>query len=186
MAGLIAAVGPCRLPVRRPRFASLVRAIVAQQVSTAAARAVYGRLRGAAGGHISAKRLASLDETQLRLAGLSRQKTDYVRDLTGRVLRRELCLESVSKLSDDDVIAQLTRIKGIGRWTAEMFLIFVLNRPDVLPVDDLGIQKGFARVYGLRRRPGPDRMRNLAHCWQPYRTVGCWYLWRSLDALPDS
>jgi DNA-3-methyladenine glycosylase II len=181
MARLIAGVGACELPRRHGRYASLVRAILSQQVSTSAARTILGRLRLAAGGHLSAERIAGLDDARLRAVGLSRQKAGYVRDLSARVLSGDLRLDHVHKLDDEAVIAHLTQVKGIGRWTAEMFLMFVLNRPDVLPVDDLGIQNGFMRLYGLRKRPTAERMQALASPWRPYRTIGCWYLWRSLD-----
>ena len=184
MAVAIQRIGPYRLPVRRGRYAALIRAITGQQVSTAAARSVYERLRREAGGHVSADRVAGLSAVRLRGCGLSRQKVSYVVDLTERVRCGALRLDRMVGLDDEAVIEELVAVRGIGRWTAEMFLIFVLGRPDVLPVDDLGIQKGFERVYSLRKRPGPDRMRALAKPWRPYRTVASWYLWRSTDPTP--
>jgi len=185
MAALIDVVGPCTLTARRGRYASLVRAIVGQQVSTAAARTIYARLEAAAGGRVGAAAIAAVDDATLRSAGLSGQKVSYVRDLTERVVGGDLSLQRISALDDEEVIAQLTRVRGVGRWTAEMFLMFVLMRGDVLPVDDLGIQNAFARVYRMRAKPSAERMQQLARAWRPWRTVGCWYLWRALE-LPAS
>lgn len=184
MAEVIDAIGPCALPARRGRFKSMVRAIVSQQISVKAAQSVFARVTGAAGGFVTAERIGRLSMDELRACGLSGQKASYIDDLARRVRTGELRLDRVGRLDDEGVIEHLTQVRGIGRWTAEMFLMFVLNRPDVLPVDDLGIQNGFARVYDLRKRPDPRRMERLAAPWRPYRTVGCWYLWRSLDSLP--
>jgi len=181
MGALIEAVGPCTLTVRRNRYASLVRAIIGQQVSTAAARTIYGRLEAAAGGRMAAAAVATLDDATLRAAGLSGQKVSYIRDLTGRVVSGELRLLRLSSLDDEAVVAELTQVRGIGRWTAEMFLMFVLLRGDVLPVDDLGIQNAFRKFYRMRARPSAARMQQLAKVWRPWRTVGCWYLWRALE-----
>lgn len=181
IAALIDAVGPCTLSVRRGRYASLVRAIVGQQVSTAAARTIYGRLQAAAGGRVAAAAVAALNDATLRSAGLSGQKVLSVRDLTERVVGGDLRLQRLSSLDDEAVIEDLTRVRGIGRWTAEMFLMFVLLRGDVLPVDDLGIQNAFRKFYSMRARPSAARMQQLARPWRPWRTVGCWYLWRGLE-----
>jgi DNA-3-methyladenine glycosylase II len=181
MRKVIRSVGPFGIAARRPRYAALVRAVVGQQVSTGAARALYGRLRVAAGGVVSAARVGALGEGELRAVGLSRQKAAYVRDLSERVVSGRLDLARVARLEDAAVIAELTAVKGVGVWTAQMFLMFVLHRPDVLPVGDLGIQKGFANVYGLEQLPRPVWMEDTAARWRPYRTVGSWYLWRSLD-----
>jgi len=127
---------------------------------------------------------AALSDDQLRGAGMSRQKTGYLRDLCEKVSARNLDLESLDELIDEDVIASLVTIKGIGRWSAEMFLIFRLLRPDVLPVGDLGIITAVQKAYGLRKRPTPDRLRKIGEVWRPYRSVASWYLWRSLDNEP--
>jgi DNA-3-methyladenine glycosylase II len=182
MARLITRVGPCRLPSRRPRYATLVRAIVGQQLSAGAARTVYGRLRQKAGGHISPERIARLRFSDLTEVGLSKSKATYVHDLAASVLSGEIRLDRLHLLDDQDVIERLIAVKGVGRWTAEMFLIFVLNRPDRLPVEDVGLQRGFVRVYGLDGRVSTEVMERIAEPWRPYRSVGCWYLWRSLDA----
>jgi DNA-3-methyladenine glycosylase II len=182
MRAVIERVGGCRLGMRRPRYAALVRAVVGQQVSTGAARSMYERLRQAAGGVVSAERVARLGDADLRGAGLSRQKAAYVRDLSERVVEGRLDLRRLGRLDDAAVLEALIEVKGVGVWTAQMFLMFVLHRPDVLPVGDLGIQKGFARVFELRRLPSAVWMERAARDWRPYRTVGSWYLWRSLDS----
>ena len=115
---------------------------------------------------------------------MSRQKSAYFRDLCDKVLSGALPLDSLESMTDDEVIAALTQVKGIGRWSAEMFLMFRLHRPDVLPVDDLGIVNAIKRVYRLRKKPDADRIRKIGEAWRPYRSVACWYLWRSLDNEP--
>lgn len=182
MAGVIDEVGPCAMPQRRPRFASLVQSIISQQVSTKAATSIRNRVRSAAGGHLTAQRLHRMDDASLRACGLSGRKAEYIAALAQGVVDGTIRLDHLHRHDDEAIIEELTALRGIGRWTAEMFLMFVLGRPDVLPVDDLGIQNGFAAVYELDSRPDADSMRALAEPWRPFRTVGCWYLWRSLDA----
>jgi DNA-3-methyladenine glycosylase II len=185
LAAIIKHHGPCGLGAVRDRFdhfAMLVRAIVFQQLSTKAATTIHGRLVA----HMpdskpSAETLAALDDEQLRAAGISRQKAAYLRDLSQKVLSGALPLERVDVMSDEDVVVALTQVKGIGRWTAEMFLIFRLQRPDVLPVGDLGIVNAIQKAYRLRKKPTPDRLRKLGEVWRPYRSIAAWYLWRSLD-----
>ena len=183
LAAVIDRVGPCRLRKRRGHFAMLVSAIVGQQVSGAAARTIYGRLcETLGGGAPTAEAVLAASDDALRAAGLSRQKLSYLRDLAEKVDRKQVRLQGLGRLEDEAIVEHLTQVRGIGRWTVEMFLMFVLNRPDVLPVDDLGSQKVFVHVYGLRKMaPTPARMRQLAAPWQPYRTVGAWYLWRCLE-----
>ena len=125
--------------------------------------------------------IAATPDARLRAAGISPQKLGYIRDLCARTLDGSLALETLPELSDDEVIAALTSVKGIGRWTAEMFLMFRLHRPDVLPVGDLGIVKAVQRAYRLRTAPTPVRLTRLGENWRPYRSVACWYLWASLD-----
>jgi DNA-3-methyladenine glycosylase II len=127
--------------------------------------------------------VAALSDEQFRAAGISRQKALYLRDLCEKVGSGAVPLTQVDDLSDEEVITALTQVKGIGRWTAEMFLIFRLQRPDVLPLNDLGIINAIQRAYGLRKKPTPDRMRKLGEAWRPYRSVASWYLWRSLDPV---
>lgn len=181
---LIRRHGPCGLAdaVRADHFTALVRAIIFQQLSTKAASTIYGRvLQLMPGGAFTPAALAALSDADLKRAGVSRQKAIYLRDLCSKVVSGEVQLDGVDALDDEGVIAALTAVKGVGRWTAEMFLMFRLLRPDVLPVGDLGIQTAVQRVYHLRARPTPDRLRSLADRWRPYRSVACWYLWRSLD-----
>jgi len=137
------------------------------------------------GGVATPESIEKTTDEQLRAAGLSRQKIAYVRDLAKHASTGDLPLHDLKTLSDDDVIAAITRVKGLGRWSAEMFLMFRLHRADVLPVDDLGIVVAVQRLYGLRKRPKPDRLRKIAEPWRPYRTVACWYLWRSLENTED-
>jgi len=165
-------------------FRALVHAIIAQQLSTKAAATIERRVSALFAGPASPKALATVTDTQLRAAGMSFQKIRYLRDLCARVEDGSLNLKAVHELSDEDVIAALTQVKGIGRWTAEMFLMFRLHRPDVLPVGDLGIVKAVQRAYGLRKVPSPERLRRLGEPWRPYRSVACWYLWASLDNAP--
>jgi DNA-3-methyladenine glycosylase II len=179
--------GPCGLAAaqRADHFSALVRAITFQQLSTKAASTIYNRMVALMpGGVPTPEGFAALSDDQLRGAGMSRQKTGYLRDLCEKVSSRKLDLDSLDELSDEEVIASLVTIKGIGRWSAEMFLIFRLLRPDVLPVGDLGIITAVQKVYGLRKRPNPDRLRKIGDAWRPYRSVASWYLWRSLDNEP--
>jgi DNA-3-methyladenine glycosylase II len=163
-------------------FAALMKAIVSQQLSTKAAHTIYTRLMSLFDGHPTPRALASLTDAQLRGVGLSGQKLRYMRDLGDKVHDGSLPLQALDTMTDDEVIASLTQVKGIGRWTAEMFLMFRLHRPDVLPVDDLGIVKAVQKAYGLRKMPSPDRLTRIGEAWRPYRSVACWYLWRSLNA----
>jgi DNA-3-methyladenine glycosylase II len=185
LAAIIRQHGPCGLGAARDRFdhfAMLVRAIVFQQLSTKAATTIHNRLldRVPAGVPL-AQGLATLTDEQLRAAGISRQKAGYLRDLCAKVLAGAVPLDVIETMTDEEVIAALTKVKGIGRWTAEMFLIFRLQRPDVLPLGDLGIVTAIQKAYGLRKKPTPDRMRKLGEAWRPYRSIASWYLWRSLE-----
>jgi DNA-3-methyladenine glycosylase II len=166
-------------------FSALVRTITSQQLSTKAAATIHRRiLELMPAGVATPEALERISDDQLRAAGLSRQKIAYVRDLARHAVSGDLPLHTLNALSDDDVIAAITRVKGLGQWSAEMFLMFRLRRADVLPVDDLGIVTAVQRLYGLRKRPKPDRLRKIAEPWRPYRTVACWYLWRSLENTP--
>lgn len=198
MAALIARVGPCRLGVAAPQagpaiytedhYAGLVDAIVSQQLSPKAASTIFGRVRALGldeQGRLVPARLLEAPETKLREAGLSGAKASFIRDLSARVHRGELVLDALEALRDDEVVAELCQVKGIGRWTAEMFLMFRLGRPDVLPVGDLGVQKGFVKLFGLKKMPPPpERMEKLARPFRPYRSVACWYMWRLNEEKP--
>jgi len=174
---------PLDSPVMDP-FTALMRTITAQQISTKAAATIFGRLAGLLPASATPDALLALSDAQLRQAGLSRQKSSYLRDLATKVSNGELPVHSLHELTDDEVIEAIVKVKGLGRWSAEMFLMFRLRRPDVLPVDDLGIVTAIQRAYGLRKRPDAKRIRKIGEAWRPYRTVACWYLWRSLDNEP--
>jgi 3-methyladenine DNA glycosylase/8-oxoguanine DNA glycosylase len=185
MARVIDTIGTCTLSLRDQgsHFDAICRSIVFQQLSGKAAATIHGRFEGLYGGRspLPAELTETTDE-KLRSVGLSRGKSAYLKDLATRVVSGELPVETLHELSDDDVIAALTRVKGIGRWTAQMFLMFRLGRPDVLPDLDLGIQKGIQRAYRLRKLPSPERVKKIGAKWTPYRTIASWYLWRLLDA----
>jgi DNA-3-methyladenine glycosylase II len=166
-------------------FSALVRTIVGQQLSTKAAATIHRRLLELLpDGIATPEALDALTDAQLRQVGMSRQKSSYVRDLSAKAASGELHLDRLAEMTDDQVIEALTKVKGLGRWSAEMFLMFRLRRPDVLPVDDLGIVNAIHRLYKLRKRPDAKRIRRLGEAWRPYRTVACWYLWRSLENTP--
>jgi DNA-3-methyladenine glycosylase II len=165
-------------------YLALSRAIVGQQLSTKAAASIWAKFEHLFDGSPSPEGIAGADGELLRSAGLSSSKIAYLKDLAGRVASGELDLGRIGELSDEDVIAELTEIKGIGRWTAEMFLIFHLGRPDVLSTGDLGIRRAIQIAYGLDDLPGPTDLERLAEPWRPQRTLACLYLWRSLHATP--
>jgi len=182
IAALIRRHGPCGLAKAQHEdtFTALVHAIVSQQLSTKAAATIARRFDALFDGPPTPAAVALVDDAQLRAVGLSSQKVRYIRDLCARISDGSLPLDRVNELADEDVILSLTRVKGIGRWTAEMFLMFRLHRPDVLPMDDLGILKAVQRAYGLRKLPRPERLTKIGEPWRPYRSVACWYLWASL------
>lgn len=185
LARLIRTHGPCALGTRarRDSFAALVRAIIFQQLATAAATTIHGRVMTALGGRTCpppARWQSTPDET-LRAAGLSGQKLRYIRDLCQHVDAGTIDVRGLHRLDDDAVIAALTQVKGVGRWTAEMFLMFQLNRPDVLPLGDLGVVTGLARVYGDGTKLSADAMTAIGETWRPYRSIGSWYMWRALE-----
>jgi DNA-3-methyladenine glycosylase II len=184
LASVILANGPCGLAdaQRADHFSALVRAITFQQLSTKAASTIYGRLVALMpGGTPTPEALATVTDEQMRAVGISRQKTVYLRDLCAKVATGALDLDALESMADEEVIAALVQVKGIGRWSAEMFLMFRLHRPDVLPVSDLGIVTAIQKVYGLRKKPTADRIRRIGDAWRPYRSVASWYLWRSLE-----
>jgi 3-methyladenine DNA glycosylase/8-oxoguanine DNA glycosylase len=164
-------------------FDAIARSIVFQQLSGKAAGTIHGRFQGLYGGRtpLPAELVETSDE-KLRGIGLSRQKSAYLKDLAARVVAGDLPVETLHELTDDEIITALTQVKGIGRWTAQMFMMFRLGRPDVLPDLDLGIQKGIQRAYKLRKLPPPERVKKIGAKWAPYRTIASWYLWRLLDA----
>jgi DNA-3-methyladenine glycosylase II len=190
LANIIRRHGACQLGAVRDRFdhfEMLVRAIVFQQLSTRAATTIHTRLLALMpDGKPTAPLLRTLTDEQFRSVGISRQKAGYLRDLSEKVAAGAVPLAEVDALDDEAVITALTQVKGIGRWTAEMFLIFRLQRLDVLPVGDLGIITAIQKAYRLRKKPTPQRMQKIAEAWRPYRSVASWYLWRSLDNEPPT
>jgi DNA-3-methyladenine glycosylase II len=194
MAGIIERVGPCELGSRTDRggpasdhYGALVRAIVGQQLSVTAARAIYGRLMERFGGRPPApQELLDQEPEELRAAvGLSRAKVAFLRSLAEHVLSGELELDRLHELGDDEVVAELTAVKGLGEWTSHMFLMFQLDRPDVLAVGDLGIRRAVERAYALPDLPSAAELAELAEPWRPYRSAACRLLWRSLSNSPE-
>lgn len=184
MHGLVKRVGPCRLDrrVAPDPFQALLRAIVAQQVSAKAARTVYDRILALAGTEaVTAPTLLALDEAALQSTGLGPTKTRYVRDLATHVVDGRLPLATLGDLDDAAVIRALTDVRGIGTWTAEVFLIFQLQRLDVFPAADLALLTAIQRIYRKRQRPTPAQARRFAERWRPYRSIASWYLWRSIE-----
>jgi DNA-3-methyladenine glycosylase II len=189
MRRIIERVGPCRMGDRlQPnRFRALVEAIIYQQLAWQAAKTIAGRFCALYGGDgmnprgkfPRAEQILATPARRLRSVGLSRQKIAYIRDIASRTVSGALPLSRLGRMSDEAVIDCLTAVKGIGRWTAEMFLIFSLRHLDVLPVDDLGVQHAVRGAYGLRRLPSEEKLREIGDPWRPYRTVATWYLWRS-------
>ncbi len=188
MAGIIAEVGACRIARRRQRFQALARAIVFQQLAGSAARAIYNRIVALYPGRafpLPEQVLATPDEV-LRRAGLSAKKIIYLKDLATHVHQSRLRFNRFARMADEEIIADLTRVKGIGRWSAEMFLMFNLGRPDVLPAGDLGVRNAVARAYKMRKPPTPKELLAMGEKWRPFRTAAAWYLWQSIDVkLPD-
>ena len=179
---IITAVGSYAIITGGDPFQSLVRSIMYQQLAGSAADAIHGRfLRLYGGKHPSPTRLAATPSADLRSIGLSSRKVEYLKGLATDIASGKLNLASLAQMEDEEVIGQLTTVRGIGRWTAEMFLILCLARPDVLPVGDLGLQRAMQKVYGLRKLPTQKRMEEIAKSWRPYRSVATWYMWRSLE-----
>lgn len=186
LARLIERAPRCDMTTRdrreRDLFGSLLRAIVYQQLSGKAAGTILGRVEALFDGAPEPAELLALPDDVLRGAGLSRNKTRAVRDLAARTLDGTVpTLSELETLDDETVIQRLVRVRGIGRWTVEMLLMFRLRRPDVLPVDDLGVRKGFMLTYALSDLPKPAELRARAECWRPYRSVASWYLWRAVE-----
>jgi len=181
-------IGPCLMAdrQRKDHLSALVGAIVSQQLSTKAAATIFGRFTALFPEHHipHAAAIEGVSDHQLRIVGFSGQKIGYLRDLCARIADGRLNLDELEALEDEVVIERLTAVRGFGRWTAEMFLMFRLHRPDVLPVDDLGIVNAVQRLYRMRKRPKADRIRKLGEAWRPYRSVASWYLWQTLRNEP--
>jgi DNA-3-methyladenine glycosylase II len=181
-------VGPPQVrPPQDTYFAALCRSIVFQQLAGKAAAAIYGRFVQAAGPELTHQSVLAATEADLRAAGLSAAKTASLRDLAAKVGDATVPLDGIEALSDDEIVARLVSVRGIGRWTAEMFLIFQLRRPDVWPVDDLAVRRGYAVMHGLDEWPKPRELEQLGEAYRPWRTVAAWYCWRMTDVvLPAS
>jgi DNA-3-methyladenine glycosylase II len=193
MGGLVKRLGPMSIAERRRRrgqrpddaYGALLRAVVGQQLSTKAARTIYGRVIALFDGEDpSPERLLEAEETALRGAGLSGRKVEYLRDLAAHVISGELELDRLDALGDEEVIAEIVAVRGLGQWTAEMFLMFHLGRPDVVSGGDLGIRRAIQIEYGMDEMPTPDEVVERAEPWRPHRTLACVYLWESLAAVP--
>jgi DNA-3-methyladenine glycosylase II len=180
-------IGPCLMAdrQRKDHLSALVGAIVNQQLSTKAAATIFARFAALfPDDKIDAAAIEKMSDATLRGVGLSGQKIGYLRDLTARIADGRLNLDELDALPDEEVIERLTAVKGFGRWTAEMFLMFRLHRPDVLPAGDLGIVNAIQRLYRLRKRPDPKRILKMGEIWRPYRSVASWYLWQTLRERP--
>lgn len=183
LAKIIQEAGPYRITYGEPRFENLVRSIVSQQLNGKVARTIFGRLHEAAGEEeLTPAGILRLRPEKMRKLGLSAGKTLYIRELAKHTKQGKVVFEQLPEMEDAEVIEHLTQVKGIGVWTAQMFLMFSLRRHDVLPVGDLGIRMAMKAAYGLEDLPKPAEMEKIAAAWRPYATVACWYLWRSLDA----
>lgn len=205
LSSLIQRVGRYGIQYREPNFETLVRSIVYQQLSGKVAAVIFGRLAGlTSGGKLTPQAILRLTPAKMRKAGLSKQKTAYIRDLARKTARGALKFETLTEMADHEVIERLTQVKGIGVWTAHMFLMFTLRRPNILPVGDFGVRMAMYRHYldkrarhgaaknGVGKRKGkakkvtiklptPEQMEKIAKGWEPYRSIACWYLWQSLD-----
>jgi len=181
LAEIIARVGPYRLKTRKATFETLAKSITFQQLSGKAAGTIFGRLKAAAGGRLTPRAFLRLNEQQLRGCGLSRQKIASISDLAQRAARGEIRFSQLQHLTDDEVISRLCRVRGVGVWTVQMFLMFALERPNVMPLSDLGIRNAVQKAYNLPAAPKPADLARIAERWHPYCSIATWYLWRSLE-----
>jgi DNA-3-methyladenine glycosylase II len=180
LAAIIESVGPCRMEFGAPEFHSLAEAIVYQQLNGKAAVTIFKRFTALTGDPVTPKGILKLTDAQLRSVGLSKQKSSYLKDMAERAARGDLDFSRLPDMTDDEVIKHLTQVKGVGVWTAHMFLMFTLRRPNILPTGDYGVQMAMKKHYKKRKLPKPEQMMKIAKAWEPYRSVACWYMWRSL------
>jgi len=181
LAAVIDRVGPYAMQYHEPTFRALVRSIVFQQLHGKAARAIFDRLQQKAGGEVTPESILKLRPAQMRALGLSKQKLSYIRDLARKTRDGVVEFERFPEMSDEEVIAELNQVKGIGEWTAHMFLMFALRRPNILPTGDFGVRNAIRKAYGMKVMPKPRTMERIAKSWHPYCSVASWYMWRSLD-----
>lgn len=178
---IIERVGPFRMQYGAPEFSALAEAIVYQQLNGKAAETIFKRFAALAGNPLTPEGILKLSDEQLRSVGLSRQKSGYLKDLAEKSSSGVVDFATLPALSDEGVVRHLTQVKGIGVWTAHMFLMFSLRRPNVLPTGDYGVQMAIKKHYRKRKLPRPKDLEKIARAWEPYRSVACWYMWRSLD-----
>ena len=183
LAAIIQRVGPYAMQYHEPTFRALVRSIVFQQLHGKAARTIFERLVQKASGEITPDSILKLRPAQMRAVGLSKQKLTYIRDLARKTRDGVVEFERFAQMSDDDIIAELTQVKGIGQWTAHMFLMFALRRPNILPTGDYGVRAAMRKAYGMKVMPKPRTMERMAKSWHPYCSIASWYMWRSLDVV---
>jgi DNA-3-methyladenine glycosylase II len=182
---IIERVGPCLLTPRDPTFETLARSITFQQLHGKAALTIFTRLQKAVGRRFTPARLLQLTPEQMRECGLSRQKISSLTDLAERVLRKEIRFRNIQQLDDEAIVLMLSQARGVGVWTAQMFLMFALQRPNILPLGDLGIRNAVRKAYGLEAVPDAAELTHIAQRWHPYCTTACWYLWRSLEGAAE-
>jgi 3-methyladenine DNA glycosylase/8-oxoguanine DNA glycosylase len=178
---IIDRIGPCRMEFGPPEFHSLAEAIVYQQLNGKAAVTIFKRFSDVAGDPVTPQGILKLTETQMRQVGLSKQKSSYLRDMAEKAAQGLLDFSRLGEMTDEEVIEHLTQVKGVGVWTAHMFLMFTLRRPNILPTGDYGVQVAMKKHYKKRKLPKPQQMEKIARAWEPYRSIACWYLWKSLD-----
>ena len=181
LAAIIDRVGPCLAKPRKPTFETLARSITFQQLHGKAAATIFERVREAVGPRFTARAFLQVPAEELRACGLSRQKIASITDLAERTQKREIQFAKLVDLADEEVILLLSRVRGVGVWTAQMFLLFALERPNVLPLGDFGIRNAVRQAYQLESMPKPAELATIAERWHPYCSVACWYLWRSLE-----
>ncbi|HEX4773690.1 MAG TPA: DNA-3-methyladenine glycosylase [Bryobacteraceae bacterium] len=185
MAGIVDRVGACLIATREPTFETLARSITFQQLSGKAAATIFGRLKKAVGRRFTATAFLRLSDEELRACGLSRQKIASLKDLAEHVADRRINFKKLADMTDEEVIAALSQIRGVGVWTVQMFLIFALKRPNVMPFGDLGVRTAIQKAYGLTGVPKPAELLEITKSWHPYCSFATWYLWRSLDASAE-
>src|SRR3979490_736767 len=181
LSAIIERVGSCCMEFGEPDFHSLAEAIVYQQLNGKAAVTIFKRFAALAGDPVKPEGILKLSDAQLRSVGLSKQKSSYLKDMAARASRGELDFTRLPEMTDEEVVKHLTQVKGVGVWTAHMFLMFTLRRPNVLPTGDYGVQAAIKKHYKKRKWPKPAVMEKVAKPWAPYRSIACWYLWKSLD-----
>src|SRR5205823_12784906 len=181
LAAIIKRIGPWCMEFGPPEFHSLAQAIIYQQLNGKAAITIFKRFAALAGEPLTPEGILELTDEQMRSVGLSKQKSSYLKDMAQRTAHGELDFTRLPEMTDDEVIKHLTQVKGVGVWTAHMFLMFALRRPNVLPTGDYGVQVALKKHYKKRKLPKPKDMEKIARAWEPYRSVACWYMWRSLD-----